>query len=104
MYTLREGFFRPYSDLVFSRFFERALEIDVPTEVAKVIDHLHGSGDAYLDYAQGDGRAAFRTCMDEAATDQIFGVPTFVLRGELFWGYDRLPLLEERLTELGLTR
>jgi 2-hydroxychromene-2-carboxylate isomerase len=104
LYALREGFFRAYSDLVFSRFFERALEIDIPDEVAKAIDQLHGGGKAYLEYLRGEGRAAFRAGMDEAATDHIFGVPTFVLRGEVFWGYDRLPLLEERLTELGLSR
>src|SRR5262245_33887276 len=99
LYALHQGFFRAYSDLVFARCFERALEIDMPDDVAKVIDQLHGSGAAYLEYLHGDGRAAFRACMDEAAADHIFGVPTFVLRGELFWGYDRLPLLEERLTE-----
>lgn len=104
LYALREGFFRAYSDLVFARFFQRALEIDLPDEVAKVVDQLHGSGTAYLDYLQGEGQAAFRSCMEEAAADQIFGVPIFVFRGELFWGHDRLPLLEERLTESGLKR
>ena len=84
--------------------FDRALEIDVPAEIAAVIDELHGSGTAYLAYLQGDGQEAFRAAMDEAGADQIFGVPTFVLRGELFWGHDRIPLLEERLTEWGLRR
>jgi 2-hydroxychromene-2-carboxylate isomerase len=37
-------------------------------------------------------------------TDQVFGVPIFYFRGEPFWGYDRMPLLEERLTEAGLKR
>jgi 2-hydroxychromene-2-carboxylate isomerase len=27
----------------------------------------------------------------------IFGVPSFVLDGEIFWGYDRMDLLRERL-------
>jgi 2-hydroxychromene-2-carboxylate isomerase len=31
-------------------------------------------------------------------------VPLFVLRGEQFWGHDRMPLLEERLEEYGLRR
>ena len=102
LYALREGCFRAYSDLVFSRFFQRTLEIDEPAAIAEVIDQLHGSGTAYLEYLPSDGQQAFRTGMDEAGTDRIFGVPTFVVRGELFWGYDRIPLLEERLTELGL--
>ena len=32
----------------------------------------------------------------------IFGVPIFVFANEPFWGYDRLPVLEERLAEAGL--
>ena len=40
----------------------------------------------------------------EAEGDHIFGVPIFVLRGEPFWGHDRIPLLEERLREFGLER
>jgi 2-hydroxychromene-2-carboxylate isomerase len=28
----------------------------------------------------------------------------FIFRGEPFWGHDRIPLLERRLTEAGLTR
>jgi 2-hydroxychromene-2-carboxylate isomerase len=39
--------------------------------------------------------------MEEAHSDGIFGVPIFVYRGELFWGHDRIPLLEERLSESG---
>ncbi len=104
LYSMQAGFFRPYTDLVFARFFERALEIDRPEEVARVVDELGDSGARYLDYSAGEGATAFAACMAEAADDHIFGVPLFVVRGEQFWGQDRLPLLEERLVELGLRR
>jgi 2-hydroxychromene-2-carboxylate isomerase len=39
---------------------------------------------------------------EEAHQNNVFGVPIFVLRDELFWGHDRIPLLEERLTEYAL--
>jgi len=32
----------------------------------------------------------------------VFGVPFFLFAGEPFWGYDRLALVERRLTEAGL--
>jgi 2-hydroxychromene-2-carboxylate isomerase len=104
LYAMREGFFRPYTDLVFARFFERALEIDRPEEIAAAIDELSGSGAAYLEYRTGEGAAAFEACVAEADRDHVFGVPLFVFRGEPFWGHDRMPLLEERLTEAGLRR
>jgi 2-hydroxychromene-2-carboxylate isomerase len=34
----------------------------------------------------------------------VFGVPLFIVNGEQFWGHDRIPLLEERLAELGLAK
>jgi 2-hydroxychromene-2-carboxylate isomerase len=104
LFALREGFFRPYTDLVFRRFFERALEIDEPSAVAAAIDEVGGSGKAYLTYRNGEGAEAFGACLEEAAGDHVFGVPLFVFRGEPFWGHDRLPLLEERLDEADLIR
>lgn len=29
--------------------------------------------------------------------NNVFGSPSYVLNGEIFWGQDRLPLLEEAL-------
>jgi 2-hydroxychromene-2-carboxylate isomerase len=104
LYATREGFFRPYTDLVYRRFFERALEIDQPDEVAGVIAEVGGSAPGYLDYLHGEGAAAFEACQEEASGDHVFGVPLFVFRGEQFWGHDRIPLLVERLAEAGLTR
>jgi 2-hydroxychromene-2-carboxylate isomerase len=104
LYAAREGFFRSYSDLVFQRFFERALEIDQPDAVARAIDELGHSGAGYLAWAAGAGSAAFAACQEEAEADHVFGVPLFLFRGEPFWGNDRIPLLEERLAEAGLRR
>ncbi|HEY2871122.1 MAG TPA: DsbA family protein [Reyranella sp.] len=42
--------------------------------------------------------------MDEAHRRGAFGVPTFFLDGRLFWGNDRLPLLEAALRGANLPR
>jgi 2-hydroxychromene-2-carboxylate isomerase len=104
LYALREDFFRPFTDVVYRRFFERALEIDQPEAVAGVIDELGHSGRDYLAWREGEGARVFEACQEEAAADHIFGVPLFVFRSEPFWGHDRMPLLEERLREAGLAR
>jgi 2-hydroxychromene-2-carboxylate isomerase len=104
LYAMRERFFRPYTDVVFRRFFDRTLEIDQPDAIAAVIDELGGTGTDYLAYRNREGAAALETCLAEAAEDHVFGVPLFVFRGEPFWGHDRMPLLEERLAEAGLRR
>jgi len=97
-------FFRAYSDEVYSRFFERTLEIDEAPQISALIAELGGSAAQYESYLAGQGQIDLTACLDEADADEVFGVPIFVVRGELFWGYDRIALVEERLTELGLRR
>jgi 2-hydroxychromene-2-carboxylate isomerase len=101
--TAQRDFFRRYTDETFRRFFERRLEIDRADEIASLIAELGGAPSDYRSYFEGLGPRVLEACLDEADRDQIFGVPTFVFRGELFWGHDRMPLLEERLAEARLT-
>ena len=38
-----------------------------------------------------------RDLTDEALKQGVFGVPTFIVDGELFWGHDRMDLLARHL-------
>jgi 2-hydroxychromene-2-carboxylate isomerase len=102
LYAMRHGFFRQYTDSVYSRFFKRELEIDVPEQVADLINTLGYDGDDYRRYYETQGLAELEACIEEAHTDHVFGVPLFVFQGEQFWGHDRIPLLEEKLAAAGL--
>jgi 2-hydroxychromene-2-carboxylate isomerase len=102
LFARRHGFFRPYTEAVFERFFRRELEIDAPAQVAALVDSLGASGEDYLRFLAGEGARALDASILEAHADCVFGVPIFVFRGELFWGQDRMGWLEERLAEAGL--
>jgi 2-hydroxychromene-2-carboxylate isomerase len=49
-------------------------------------------------------RARHEALIDEAQARGAFGVPTFFVDGRLFWGNDRLPLLEAALRGVDLPR
>ena len=102
LYAERAGCFREYTLGAFERFFEHRLELDLPEQVAALLDELDADGQAYLDWASGEGARVLEACIDEAHEDHVFGVPIFIFENELFWGHDRIPLLEERLREHGL--
>jgi len=104
LFAQDRGFFRPYSEIVYARFFQRELEIDDPEAVAAVIEELGHAGSEYLVWGKGEGADRFEACIEEGHADHIFGVPIFLFDGEPFWGHDRIPLLEERLAESGLRR
>lgn len=99
LFAQSAGIFRRYHDTVFERFWKHELDIDVPAEVAAVIAEAGGDAAAYLAYAEGSGREEMTAVIDEAEAMGVFGVPMFVLDGELFWGGDRLDMLRERLDE-----
>jgi len=66
-------------------------DIGVLTEIAA----RHGIADAPGAIVQG--KAAFESNTQEALGRQVFGAPTYVLGGELYWGQDRLDFLDRAL-------
>jgi 2-hydroxychromene-2-carboxylate isomerase len=58
----------------------------------------------YREYLAGEGPREYERAQEEAAADHVFGVPLFIFEREPFWGYDRIPVLEQRLAEAGLSR
>jgi len=92
-----------YSRKAFELFFRRELELDQPAAIASLIATLDLSADEYRAYLTGEGVRALERAAEEAEADHIFGVPIFIFAGEPFWGHDRIPVLEARLAEAGLT-
>ena len=49
-------------------------------------------------YAMEEGPAAVRRIQSNAEADGVFGVPTFVIDNDIFWGREHLPVIQEILT------
>jgi 2-hydroxychromene-2-carboxylate isomerase len=97
LFAQRHGFFRPYHDVVFRRFWSHDLEIDDLAEITEVITSVGGSAREFRAFIEGPARAEHDRIIDEAEALGVFGVPTIVLNGELFWGGDRIDMLIERI-------
>jgi 2-hydroxychromene-2-carboxylate isomerase len=102
IFAEQQGHLLDYSRKVYELFFKRELEADDADAVANVIEGLGMSADDYRKYLSGEGALAYQRAQDEAANDHVFGVPLFIFENEPFWGHDRIPVLEDRLTEAGL--
>ena len=97
LFAQRHGIFRPYHETVFRRFWSHDLEIDDLAAIADVIASVGGSPEAFRAYVAGPARAEHDGIIEEAETLGVFGVPTMVFNGELFWGGDRIDMLIERI-------
>jgi len=97
LFAQRHGLFRPYHDAVFRRFWSHELEIDELSQISGVIADTGGSANDFEDYVNGPARQEHDGIIDEAEALGVFGVPTMVFNGELFWGGDRIGMLIERI-------
>jgi hypothetical protein len=104
LYTEKHGRLREYGNKVFDLFFKRELAADEADAIAGVIASIGLSDADYHAYLAGEGATAYERAQEEAVSDRVFGVPLFYFENEPFWGYDRMGLLEQRLTEAGLKR
>jgi len=102
LFAQSKGLLIEYSRRAYELFFRREFEADDPAAVAALIASFGLSADEYRAYLEGEGARAYAAAQDEAAADHVFGVPLFYFEREPFWGHDRIPVLEQRLTEAGL--
>jgi 2-hydroxychromene-2-carboxylate isomerase len=104
LFADRNGRFRPYADRVFERFFKRELNIEDIDALAAVMAEAGLDAAGVRGYAEGEGPNDLRAAAAEAERDGVFGVPTFIVAGELFWGNDRVEWVVKKLDQMKLRR
>jgi 2-hydroxychromene-2-carboxylate isomerase len=99
LYAKRQGeaVFRAYHDRVFERFWKRELDIEDVAVVTGVLAEVGAGAAGFAAYAAAEGPAEVRRISREAEEAGVFGVPTFVIDGELFWGREHLPDIRDML-------
>jgi 2-hydroxychromene-2-carboxylate isomerase len=98
LHAKRQGDFRPYHDAVYQRFWRRELNIEDPQIIQQVLEEVGINASGFPGYASGEGRQEHDRIRAEAEALGVFGVPSYVVNGELFWGAERIVRVCERLT------
>lgn len=104
LYARQQGKFKAYHDRVYEQFWTRALDIEDTHAIASLLNEVGADAEGFLAYLDSEGRAKLTAIQQQAETDEVFGVPLFIVAGEVFWGHDRVPLLREKLDGLGLRK
>jgi 2-hydroxychromene-2-carboxylate isomerase len=103
-FAAKHGRFISYSDRVFERFWRQELDVENAEAIDGIVTEVGLDANEFHRYVETEARAELDRCFEEAAIDQIFGVPTFMVEGEPFWGEDRVDWLIKKLDALGLRR
>jgi len=92
LYAKRQGsaVLRRYHDLTFERFWKRELDIEDPRVIGAVLEEAGADSAGFSAYLAGEGRAELEQVCHAAEANGVFGVPSFIVNGELFWGREHL--------------
>ncbi len=92
-----EARLRRYHDLVFERFWRRELDIEDAAVIEGVLREAGAETAGFRAWLEGAGRAEHDRIRADAEALGVFGVPTFVVDGELFWGREHFDLIRMRV-------
>lgn len=89
--------FHHYHDTVFTRFWTRDLDIEDVAALAGVLSEAGADGARFREFLPL-GLEQVAAISQAAEAEGVFGVPSFVIDDELFWGSEHLPDIRARLT------
>ncbi len=81
---------------MFERFWQRALDIESPEALAAILTEAGADGANFPAQAPAL-REEVAAISREAEAQGVFGVTSFILDGELYWGREHLPDIREIL-------
>ena len=84
---------RRYMDVVYHRFWLRDIDVEDAEAVAEAVGEAGGDAAGYLRYAAGEGRSAHDALQERLHPCGVFGVPTYVVEDEIFFGREHLPMV-----------
>lgn len=94
----RMGVEVPYTRAVFAGMWERGLKMDDPEVVAQVLAEAGLDARAIIEATQDpEVKAELLANTEKAAARGAFGIPTFFVGDEIFFGKERLGQVEEEL-------
>lgn len=104
LYAKRQGpdTLRRYIDIAFERFWKRELDIEDPSVIVSVLAEAGANTRDAAVWLAGGGLRKVARISRGAEKKGVFGVPSFILDGELFWGREHLPDICEMLASRNL--
>ena len=89
LYAKAQGEWRRYHDMIYEKFWRRELDIEDPNIIAATLRECGIDDDEFLHFAENDGPQLLRDIQTDAESRGVFGVPSYLVGDELFWGAER---------------
>jgi len=92
--------FQPYLAAVFGAMFDQPRNLNEPGEVAAVLRQAGIAPAAFMELINtAEVKEKLKRDTAEAVELGVFGAPTFLVGGEMYWGQDRLHFVDQALAD-----
>jgi 2-hydroxychromene-2-carboxylate isomerase len=93
LWAKRQGrdVFDRFLDDAYDRFWRRELDIEDREVLESTLERAGAEVDGFPEFAEGEGRAEHDAINEEAFDAGVFGVPTYLVRDECWFGREHLP-------------
>jgi 2-hydroxychromene-2-carboxylate isomerase len=95
LYVKARGNFRPFHDAVYERFWKRELDLEDRAALDRLLDEFGFDPRHFAGYLADEGHQAHDRIRREAEAKGVFGVPSYLVDDELFWGSERIERVRE---------
>ncbi len=104
LWAQRHKVFRKFHDDVLPPFWNREFDIEELSVVKRALENAGAPLPGFDNFLLREGKEMFAEIQKTGAARNVFGVPSFLFRDEVFWGTDRIGMLRDVLEESGMRR
>ena len=97
LFAARAGVWQAFHEEVYLRFWRRELDLEDPAAIMSTLARCGVATGGFKEWLSGEGRALHDELRAGAEAIGVFGVPSWVVDGELFWGAERVPRVIEKI-------
>ena len=87
-----------FIDHIFVNFWKRELDIENFDIVETIIEKCGISQSGFKEWKKNSGKNELDAIMNGAHEKGVFGVPSYIIEDELFWGREQIPLMRAKIT------
>lgn len=93
LFASKQGTHRAFHDATFERFWKREIDIEDIAAVERLLEETGSETADFRGYLNGEGQTELARIQSEAEEKGVFGVPSYLLSDELFFGNERIDLV-----------
>ena len=82
---------------IYERFWRRELDLESLESLTSLMVETSVEEKGFGEYLEREGRDLHNKIQKEAEAKGVFGVPSWLVEGELFWGLERMDRVKEIL-------